>query len=531
MDRSLAIVLRVSNDLTRDLVPRIVSPLMFGWKEIAILDVYMMMRKTLGLLAVAALALPSAVLAQTSCVSLTSDLSFGAKGANVTKLQTFLKAEGYLTAPLVPNFGNATLAAVKAFQKDNGISQTGTAGPKTRALIKSLSCGDSAASSGTTSAPASGSFEISGWIPYWRSATGTADVLPNLDLITEVNPFVYSMKTDGTIVDNGGMDKEPWTSFLAAARAKKVRVIPTIMWSNPDAMHAILRSAPLRQALEDRIVKLVNDNGFDGIDIDFEGKHADEKEYFSLFLKGLYQRMGNKWVTCAIESRTPIDARYYNAEIPADAGIYANDFKAINKYCDRVKVMAYDQQGIDLELSARAASSSQVYAPVADPFWVRKVIDLMAKDISRNKLMIGVPTYGYEYDVTAYAGGQYVYDILWTFNPGYATPIAKQFGVTPVRNAAGELQFTYFQNGNGNTVQPVSLNNIPSALLAAAASSAFAQAGNTHQTFRLMDWPDAVSIAGKADLAAELGLRGIAIFKMDGGQDPGMWKALVGVKQ
>ena len=40
------------------------------------------------------------------------------------------------------------------------------------------------------SAATSSSFEISGWIPYWRSATGTADVLPHLDLITEVNPFV-----------------------------------------------------------------------------------------------------------------------------------------------------------------------------------------------------------------------------------------------------------------------------------------------------------------------------------------------------
>ena len=493
------------------------------------------MRKLFGFLALAALLSPVSAFAQAGCVTLSGDLSFGAKGSEVTKLQTFLKAQGYLTAPLVPNFGNATLAAVRAFQKANGISQTGTVGPLTRSAVQKASCGSSN-SGGTISTgsinTASNSFEISGWIPYWRAATGTKDVLPHLDEISEVNPFVYSVKTTGEIVDNGGMDQEPWTSFIAAAKAKKVRVIPTVMWSNSDAMHAILRDAPLRQALQDRIVKLVYDNGYDGVDIDFEGKHADEKEYFATFLKGLYQKIGSKWVTCDIESRTPIDARYYGAEIPADAGIYANDFVAINKYCDRVKVMAYDQQGIDLELSAQAASSSQVYAPVADPFWVRKVISLMAKDIKRSKLMIGVPTYGYEYDVTAYAGGQYTYDILWTFNPGYATPIAAQYGVTPVRNMAGEMQFTYFPAGTGVTTPvPISVNNIPSALLAAAASSAYADSVNTHHTFRLMDWPDAQSIAGKAELAADLGVRGIAIFKLDGGQAPGMWEALVGVKQ
>ena len=32
-------------------------------------------------------------------------------------------------------------------------------------------------------------FEISGWIPYWRAATGTADIMPYLDRFTEVNPF------------------------------------------------------------------------------------------------------------------------------------------------------------------------------------------------------------------------------------------------------------------------------------------------------------------------------------------------------
>lgn len=32
-------------------------------------------------------------------------------------------------------------------------------------------------------------FEISGWIPYWRVATGTADALAHMDTFTEVNPL------------------------------------------------------------------------------------------------------------------------------------------------------------------------------------------------------------------------------------------------------------------------------------------------------------------------------------------------------
>ncbi len=384
------------------------------------------------------------------------------------------------------------------------------------------------------SASAATSFEVSGWIPYWRTATGTADVLPHLNELTEVNPFVYTLRNDGTFLDSGGLDKEPWLSFMAAAKAQHVRVIPTIMTGNAALIHKLLSNTKSRIALEDRITALVNDNGFDGIDIDFEGKSADDKNYFSTFLKGLYQRMGKKWVTCDIEARTPIASMYYGTDIPKDAGIYSNDFTQINKYCDRVKIMTYDQQTVDQALAAQAASSSQLYAPVADPAWVTKVVNLAAKSINRNKILIGVPTYGYEYDVTAYAGGEYTYNILWTFNPGYASTTAAQYNVVPARNSSGEMQFTYFPTVSSTTpatsTPPIS-SNLIAALSTASAATAYADALNSHQTFRLIDWPDAQAIAGKVALAKKLGVRGIAVFKFDGGEDPGIWNVLQGVKK
>jgi spore germination protein YaaH len=377
------------------------------------------------------------------------------------------------------------------------------------------------------SASAATNFEITGWIPYWRTATGTADVLPHLDIMSEVNPFVYTLKSDGTFLDNGNIGQEPWTSFMAAAKAKGVRVIPTIMTGNGDLIHSLLSNTASRIALEDRIANMVIANGFDGIEIDFEGKRASDKDYFSTFLKGLYQRMGQKWVMCDIEARTPPGDLYYGSAIPKDAAIYANDFTAINKYCDRVKLMTYDQQGVDQQLATQAASSSELYAPVADPQWVEKVVNLTKQSIAPSKILIGVPTYGYEYDVTAYAQGQYTYDILWTFNPGYAWPIAQQYGVTPARNKAGELYFTYTPVADGS--KPVSLGGA-SASLAATAAATYADSYNSHLSFRLMDWPDATSIAQKAALAKQLGVRGIAIFKLDGGEDPNIWSVLAAVR-
>src|SRR3989338_5346968 len=228
-------------------------------------------------------------------------------------------------------------------------------------------------------------FEVSGWIPYWRSATGTADAIAHISTFKEINPFGYTVKNDGTLFDAMKIDEAPWPEFIKAARAKKVRIIPTVMWSNGEAIHNILSKQKTRIALEDSITALVKEKGFDGIDIDFEGKKAETKNYFSTFLKGLYQRMGKKWVMCTIEARTPLDSRFDT--IPKDIQ-YANDFVEINKYCDRVRLMTYDQGTIDLRLNESALGP---YIPIADTKWVEKVVNLTAKTISKNKLVIGIP--------------------------------------------------------------------------------------------------------------------------------------------
>lgn len=374
-------------------------------------------------------------------------------------------------------------------------------------------------------ASAQSSFEVTGWIPYWRTATGTADTLPHLDKLTEVNPFVFTLKQDGTLFDNGALDQEPWLSFNATAKSKGVRVIPTVMSGDRDLMHKVLSDTQMRIALEDEIAKLVKDRGYDGIDIDFEFKRAETKDYFSTFLKGLKQRLGDRWLMCTIETRIPLEDKYYGTTIPADAGIFSNDLQAINTYCDRVRLMAYDQQGIDLRLNSEVEATGELHAPVADPRWVEKVVNYMSKDIDKSKMLIGVPTYGYEYAVTTYANNQHVYDILWTFNPGYAWPIAAEKGITPLRNSAGEMYFTYLST---IPVTAPTSESMPGNL-AAAAAAAFATQNNSNITYRLITWPDAYSMQTKIDLAKRLGVRGISVFKFDGGQDPAIWNTLAGV--
>jgi spore germination protein YaaH len=462
----------------------------------------------------------------------TSPLKVGDSGSDVTALQTALITKGYLAAGnAIGYFGLKTEAALKKFQCDKDILCSGTTedgygvyGPRTQAALQIALAPTQRATIGNAAMTpkATGAFEVSGWIPDWRAATGTIDVLPHLSQMKSVLPFAYEVNATGQIINANDFDQEPWTSFIAAARAAKVRVVPTVLWGRGPEMQAVLSDTTKRIALEDSIAALIKEKGFDGVDIDFEAKQSQTINYFSTFLKGLYQRMGNKWVYCTIESRMPLEDRYLPGEtIPPDATEYANDYTAINAYCDRVEIMAYDQGTVDHRLDA---ARSAPYAPVADPGWVETVTTLAAQTISRNKLIIGVPTYGYEYTVTPLSNGTKQYKVLWPFNPPYATQIAAQLGIVPHRTSANELGFIYDPKvlaaaapTNGNVVQT------QQTIQALTAVTNLGSQVDTSQPYNYVTWSDAAAIQDKIDLAKRLGVRGVAFFSLGGAEDQAMW--------
>ncbi|KKW35549.1 hypothetical protein A2852_02765 [Candidatus Adlerbacteria bacterium RIFCSPHIGHO2_01_FULL_54_23] len=363
-------------------------------------------------------------------------------------------------------------------------------------------------------------FEFSGWIPYWKSEAGVAEARAHLRELTEINPFGYSIKADGTLQDLAGLDKEYWQTLFADARVGKVRIIPTAMWSDGAQMDKLLRDPEWRKNHIQNLYDLVTQNNFDGIDIDYEGKWAETRVYFSAFLQELYKKMGNKWVMCTIEPRTPLEARYDT--VPKNIE-YANDFKVLNKNCDRVRIMTYDQGTIDIRLNR--AQNGKPYIPLSDPKWVEKVIQLAAKDISKKKIVIGVGTYGYEYAITPQSSS-YVYDKQWSLSPAYALDLARQLNLTPQRNSAGEMSFTYLPALAGQINAAQTLPNPEPFNLSTSTTPQAAAVALAFEKIRIIWWSDAQAIKQKVNLARKLGVRGVAIFKLDGSADPQTWSVL-----
>ncbi len=346
--------------------------------------------------------------------------------------------------------------------------------------------------------------QFSVWVPYWKGATPMVETQANLAKLAVVMPFSYEVKADGTIWDPMKISQDRWASLLASARAQKVKIIPTIMWSDGAAIQKVLSTQKSRLAHIKQISDIVKSNNWSGIDIDYESKTVQSFNTFSAFIRDLSTALhkNKKILSCTIEPRLPPTSRF--TVVPEEIQ-YANDYTKLNQYCDEVRIMAYDQMTADILLNQRKKSLGY-YAPVADIDFVKKVIAYASHQINPAKIVIGVANYGYAYQVID-KGTYYDYKKLSALSYKTFYDLAKSTGSTPVRNDAGELSFVYYK-----TVPPASNSG----------DGSISSPQGTRQT-RFATLSDSVAIASKIKLTKNLGLKGVALFKIDGESDPGLW--------
>lgn len=324
-------------------------------------------------------------------------------------------------------------------------------------------------------------------------------------------PFAFEVQPDGSIKDVLKAEESPWTELFAEAKKKNIKIYPSIL-SYPHNeieqydQYLLLAQRKKRQAHVKDIVALVARNKFDGIDIDYEAKTAETRPYFSAFLTELSTALhkNKKKLICSIEARTPPESRYATTSPDILSKVdYANDYKVIGKVCDQVRIMAYDQQGDDAMLVNQNLRNGITYKPVADIDWIKKVVTLALWDIPARKIVLGVPTYGYKYEILpATATSVAAYSRIGSMNFNYADALAKSLAIIPARTSSGEISFTY-ATSTGVGGEPL---------------------GATKEY--LVWYSDATAIADKIRIAKLYGLGGVVAFKVDGGNDPKLWDVL-----
>lgn len=366
------------------------------------------------------------------------------------------------------------------------------------------------------------SYDVGAWVPWFADKTGAESAIENIDEIDILYPFVYEVTTSGELVNKVNFKDSHWKKLFDVADDERVPVIPTIAWFDGDAIHAVLSDEDARQDHIDEIVKMVKKNRFDGVNIDYESKLSETKDFYSLFLEELKDELGSrKRLTCTVEARTPPDSRW--REVPAVIE-YANDYQEINKHCDWIEIMAYDQQRADLKLNDERRGVP--YMPVADKKWVEKVLDLALEDFDEDKVMLGVATYGRAWDITVAPDWYKNYTRVATLNQPRILELAEKYNSNIGTTEGGEAVMSYFPEDSVWKIfdRLPAPKGTPKGYEAAAKALLVSTYANVEIPVRFITWSNAKAIDDKINLVKKYDLKGVAIFKVDGEEDPAIWK-------
>lgn len=217
---------------------------------------------------------------------------------------------------------------------------------------------------------------------FYVNNPGGFDSLPSLTahnlIIDKIYPLWYHVRPDGSL------QEEPNLKAIAKAREYKIKILPLI--NVVPSQDTILMDIRARDNTIANIVRVVQANKYDGVNIDFEfiptTGHKDfslDRDKMTLFVQLLTARLKE------IKKETHMSVLPH-VNVPEEiAGVY--DYGALARYLDKVTIMCYDfrQEG-------------SPPGPIAPFEWVEQNIKTsINQGFKPSQICLGVATYGYDW--------------------------------------------------------------------------------------------------------------------------------------
>ncbi len=130
---------------------------------------------------------------------------YGSRGAEVSQIQTKLKRWGYYNGNVDGIYGSQTLAAVKYFQRSNGLTVDGIAGTKT---LNAMGIMSSSTSGGGSSTSSNNNLNLLSRLVYSeaRGETYTGQVAVAAVVLNRVRSSSFPNTISGVIYERGAFD-------------------------------------------------------------------------------------------------------------------------------------------------------------------------------------------------------------------------------------------------------------------------------------------------------------------------------------
>lgn len=290
-------------------------------------------------------------------------------------------------------------------------------------------------------------------------------------LLDEIAFFEISIQA------NGDLTAHPSRKLVDEAHQMGSRALVVITNLTPKGqfsttlMSQLVRDPAFSNRVYQNIRNLLNQYRLDGVNFDLEKAAAQDRNLYTQFIYNWTMRLkqDNYRVTMDVPAKTGEDT--------SDIWKGAFDYQALGQIVDEIVLMTYEEHW-----------PGSPPGSVASLPWVSQVLDYALRNIPAQKVMMGVPLYGYDW--TQGNGAKVI-------SHRRATELARRMGA-PLQWDAQQHStfFTYESNGKRHTVY----------------------------------FEDVRSLKEKLDLAIRRGIRGVALWEMNLSY-PELWTTLQTYKQ
>lgn len=239
-------------------------------------------------------------------------------------------------------------------------------------------------------------------IPSATRKLGTIEVngyaFPNISMevlrktlpyLTYLSIFSYEVRPDGTLRT---INDTPLIEAAREARVAPLMVITNLVEGggfNSDLAHTILSSEQIQNRLLDNVIEILRSKNYYGLDIDFEYIYPADRELYNSFVRRAVQRLTplRFTVTTALAPKTSA----------AQPGLLyeAHDYPVHGQLVTHVILMTYEW--------GYTFGPPMAVAPLNA---VRRVLDYAVSVIPNNKILMGIPNYGYDWTLPYVRGSR-----------------------------------------------------------------------------------------------------------------------------
>lgn len=280
--------------------------------------------------------------------------------------------------------------------------------------------------------------------------------------------FSYAVKRDGSL---SSLNDVP-----SINATKNNRVLPIMVLTNfedgtfsTELATTIFSDEELQDKVLNNALNIMKQKGYRGIVFDFEYLGAQNKEPYNQFIKkaaDLYQPMGY-FVSSALAPKI-------SATQPGT--LYeGHDYKTHGEILDSIYFMTYEW--------GWSGGPPMAVAPINE---VERVLNYAVSQVPKDKILMGIPLYGYDWTLPYVKGGQWAKVV----SPQQAIKLADKYGATIKYDATAQSPYFNYYDENGNK----------------------------HEVW----FEDARSIQAKFNLAKKLGIRGFFYWVL-GREFPQNW--------